>query len=217
MSTTAQQVFNTALALMDEADTHNVLKSRVLPILNLLRAELYRYSDTLTQQGGERPVCPEATDFNTPLGLDDALCQTVLPYGLAAHLASESNPAAAAFFQQRYEELLTRVGSALPSMSEPIDDGRVSKMARIVRNVNERIVSIGAWLGVNEAADGDASLRIGEASTMTNFRVTDDGALQLRPGTMNVAGLLSDYQVSEGDTAETVKTELNAPQWSFQA
>ena len=45
-------------------------------------------------------------------------------------------------------------------------------MAQIVTNVQERIYQIKRWLGVNEAQEGEASLKMGEAAVMRNFKVT---------------------------------------------
>ena len=44
-----------------------------------------------------------------------------MPYGLAAHLLIDENPTVAAFFQQRYEELLDKLGN-VPAEFEPIED-----------------------------------------------------------------------------------------------
>lgn len=107
--TDAQRVFEQAIALMDSGDERTgamdagstrAYKHRTLGILNLLGRECRGY-------------CPEGTweppaAFDTALTLPDELCQGVLPYGLAAHLLLEEDPAAANFFQQRYEELLER-------------------------------------------------------------------------------------------------------------
>ena len=49
------------------------------------------------------------SDFDTPINLDDYIAQTVMPYGLAAHLLIDENPTVASFFQQRYEELLDKL------------------------------------------------------------------------------------------------------------
>ena len=52
-------------------------------------------------------------DFDSmeqPVDLDDAIAQTVLPYGLAAHLLLGENDQMAAFFFQRYAELLRGIG-----------------------------------------------------------------------------------------------------------
>ena len=98
MSTTAQEVFEYAMTLMDElnessgkADTADTkeYKNRTLAILNILRGQLYPYSDTyITGESGKRPIAEKITDFVTPIGLDDYICQSVMPYGLAATVLS---------------------------------------------------------------------------------------------------------------------------------
>lgn len=107
--TDGQWVFEHAIALMDSGDevsgamdtgSTRAYKHRTLGILNLLGQECQGYS----LEGEWTPL----TDFETALPLEDGLCQGVLPYGLAAHLLLEEDPAAANFFQQRYEELLER-------------------------------------------------------------------------------------------------------------
>ena len=130
MSTTAQWIFEKAMHLMDEAseatgaaDTADTAgyKHRALPILNVLRVECWPASDTFGKaEPGKRPVCPEIADFDSPIGLDDVLCQGVLPYGLAAHLLLDENPAAASYFQQRYQELLGWARRGIPAVSEDI-------------------------------------------------------------------------------------------------
>jgi hypothetical protein len=129
MATTAQEIFEIAMALMDEqdsaADSNDTAeyKQRTLYILTALRGELYPFSDTFAASAdGRRPICPAVTAFDTPLGLDDFLCQTILPYGLAARLLLEENPVIASFFEQRYEELLSRYGGAGLAVSEAILD-----------------------------------------------------------------------------------------------
>lgn len=128
--TNAQWVFEKAMHLMDEgnestgvadtADTRDY-KHRTLPILNVLRIECFPYSDTYAvTQPGKRPVCPEITDFECEIGLDDGICQGVLPYGLAAHLLLDENPSLASYFQQRYEELLNALKKGMPTGSEDI-------------------------------------------------------------------------------------------------
>lgn len=132
MSTTAQWVFEKAMHLMDEvnettgaADTNDTkeYKNRTLPILNILRVECFPASDTyVITEAGKRPVCPEIEDYDSKIGLDDGICQGVLPYGLAAHLLLDENPSAASFFQQRYEEALRAARLGLPGGFEDITD-----------------------------------------------------------------------------------------------
>ena len=62
-------------------------------------------------------------------------------------------------------------------------------MARIASANNDAMFSISKWLGVNENPDGDTALKMGEAAEMRNFRITQDGHLQKRPGTKTVVEL----------------------------
>lgn len=131
MATTAQQVFEAAMHLCDEvnestgrADTADTkeYKNRVLPILNVLRMECFTASDTYEAQPGRRSICPEITGLDEPIGLDDGLCQGVLPYGLAAHLMLGEDNDKASYFQQRYEELLEGMRRGLPGGFGEIDN-----------------------------------------------------------------------------------------------
>lgn len=131
-TTTAQRVFDITMGLIDEvnensgetdtADTREY-KVRTLLILNALRGELYPYSDTYeVETAGERPIVSVIQDFDTPIDLDDYICQSVMPYGLAAHLLLDENPASASFFQQRYEELRNNLSKGFPQDGEAITD-----------------------------------------------------------------------------------------------
>ena len=130
--TTGQDIFDKAITLMGElsdsgetdwADTKEY-KDRALNILNTLRGEVYQYSDTYNdtrkQYPNKRPVCPVLESLDDTIGIDDTLAQTVLPYGLAAHLLLDENDNMASFFQQRYDELLKRLGMNIPSEWETI-------------------------------------------------------------------------------------------------
>ena len=46
--------------------------------------------------------------------------------------------------------------------------------------------TVDKFLGINESGDGDTELRMGEASKMENFIVTDSYNLKLRPGIKRV-------------------------------
>lgn len=130
--TTAQEVFDYAIHLMDEqnentGETDTVdtaeYKGRTLSILNVLRGELYPFSDTFTDgETGKRPICEKITDFTSAIGLDDYICESVMPYGLAATLMMQENPVSANFFQQRYDELKNLLARGLPAVSEDIED-----------------------------------------------------------------------------------------------
>ncbi len=130
--TTCMDVFNQAMGLMDEVNENSgatdtvdtkEYKVRTLFILNTLRGELYPYSDTYKRNNkGKRPICPAMTSLTDEIDLDDFLCQTVMPYGLAAHLLMTEDPASASFFQQRYEELLKQFKDVPANGSEAIDN-----------------------------------------------------------------------------------------------
>ena len=130
-STTGQWIFEHTMALIDElndageadySDTAEY-KNKSLPILNILQGELYPYSDTYKQRNDrKRPVLYPLESLEDYINLDDYICQTVLPYGLASHLLVDENPTMAAFFQQRYEELKAGLRNGIPDMSQDIVD-----------------------------------------------------------------------------------------------
>ena len=132
MSTTAQNVFDLTMAAIDElndngkADTSDTreYKNRTLQILNILQGELYLYSDTYkASENGKRSIAIPIISFNEPIAdLDDYICRTVLPYGLAAHLLMDENPSLADTCLQRYEELRAKLMSGLNTGSEDIKD-----------------------------------------------------------------------------------------------
>jgi len=131
MATTAQEIFEAAMGLMDElddsgaADTSDTAeyKNRVLLILNTLAPELYPYSDTYEiDEAGERPVLRRIKKLSEAVDLDDYCCRTVLPYGLAAQLWLGEDNVGAQFCQQRYEELKDGLRRGLPVTSEDIND-----------------------------------------------------------------------------------------------
>lgn len=130
-STTAQWVFEAAMTLVDElnesgqadhVDTTEY-KNRALTIMNILRNELYPYSDTYKQSNDKmRPTIYLIESYDDYIELDDYICQSVMPYGVAAHLMLDENPTVAAFCQQRYEELKAGLARGVPCMSQDIVD-----------------------------------------------------------------------------------------------
>lgn len=81
-------------------------------------------------------------------------------------------------------------------------------MATIQAPTDEKVYTIRRFLGVNEAEEGEATLKIGEASAMRNFRVTAGGALQKRPGSQNVAGLAAGYSMDVSLETTALLTEV---------
>lgn len=66
-------------------------------------------------------------------------------------------------------------------------------MSQLFSNAQSATYKIQKWLGINESPDGDTGLKKGEAARMVNWRITDGGAMRVRPGSENVAGLASGY------------------------
>lgn len=128
--TTANEVFDQAIHLMDEQNETNgktrtqdtkEYEYRTLSILNTLLPELYPYSDTYSaSETGKRPVVVRLDTLSQPIDLDDAICRGVLPYGLAAHLLLGENNTMASFFNQRYSELLSSLRSRSAAVWEDI-------------------------------------------------------------------------------------------------
>ncbi len=131
MATTAQNVFEAAMGLIGEVETSTgntdtadtaQYKARTLLILNVLLGEVYPYSDTFGGTGGKRPVYAAVTNLSGTVPVDDVIARTILPYGLASELLLDEDPALASYFQQRFEELLVRLGSGVPGIFEEIGD-----------------------------------------------------------------------------------------------
>lgn len=91
---------------MDEADDTEY-SSRSVNIINMLIGEVFPYSEFY--EGGSRSEFTPITALTDEIyDIDNALCISVMPYGLAAHLLADENPTLANFFQQRYDELRNR-------------------------------------------------------------------------------------------------------------
>ena len=63
----------------------------------------------------------------------------------------------------------------------------------------EQIISIKKFLGLNENPDGDTVLKRGELAAMRNFRITQDGHLQIRPGTKEIVDIYEAYTDEGGE------------------
>lgn len=55
---------------------------------------------------------------------------------------------------------------------------------------NEKMFSVDKFLGLNQSGDGDTELKLGEASRMVNFDITDGMNLKRRPGVAPVSELV---------------------------
>jgi len=131
MATTPEMVLELTIALTDNQDEsgryriadNNEYRYRTLQILNTLIPELYPYSDTyrITQKG-KRPIVSYLTDFEEYIELDDYICRSVLPEGLAGLLFADENPSMASLHWQIYEDRKAQLARGMPAESEPIVD-----------------------------------------------------------------------------------------------
>lgn len=134
--TTVQQIFDMAIHLMDEqnestgatgtVDTDEY-KFRTISILNSIIPALYAFSDTYRNRDGKRSAPRQLSwddyknpDFEQTIPLDDVVSLTLLPYYLAAQLLSGENESLAAWFMNRYRELLMEVRDGVPAEFEQI-------------------------------------------------------------------------------------------------
>jgi hypothetical protein len=127
---TAQEVFEIAMALMDElasnglADTSDTVeyKNKTLPILNLLQIELYPFSEGYTITEGRRSVPTPITSFTDPISdLDNVLARGVMPYGLAGNLLAAESDTRGNYFLATYQELKRQFANR-PVAFQPIED-----------------------------------------------------------------------------------------------
>ena len=125
MATTVQDVFDKMLTIIDAVDDADVsdYENRTIGIINVLAGELYMYSDNwAVAEKGKRPIVTPVTAFTDTIGLDDYICRTVMPYGLAAHLMLQEDTTTASYAQQRYDELKAKLAEGLPQESEDVVD-----------------------------------------------------------------------------------------------
>ena len=125
MATTVQDVFDKMLTIIDAVDDQDVsdYENRTIGIINVLAGELYIYSDNWkVSEPGKRPIVTPVAEFTDEIGLDDYICRTVMPYGLAAHLMLQEDTTTAAYAQQRYDELKRLLAQGLPAESEDVVD-----------------------------------------------------------------------------------------------
>lgn len=131
MARTAKEIFDIAIHLIDAqnesngntetADTKEYLL-RTPGLLNSILNRAYPYSDTYEPVAEKRPVHPKLESPSDPVEMDDYICLSVLPYGLASLLVNpEGDSAIASFLWQMFEEGLVLARNSLPTEIQPIE------------------------------------------------------------------------------------------------
>lgn len=128
---TGQEIFDRAIHLMAESDDSTgatvtpdtqEYKVKSVGILNVLINECYPWSDTFTAEDGKRGVLDPIYSLAEDVDMDDFICGSVLPYGLAAELLKTEDGSIANYLYQRYREMLELAKNSLSNGSESIID-----------------------------------------------------------------------------------------------
>lgn len=101
----ANEIYTSALAIMNERDADNSYKERCVPLINTLMSQCYQYTEDY-KSGPRSGWVPIADLDDAIMGFDQTVVLGVMPYGLAAALYIDEDPARANLWQQQYEEAL---------------------------------------------------------------------------------------------------------------
>ena len=71
----------------------------------------------------------------------------------------------------------------------------------------EKIFSVDKFLGLNESADGETELKLGEASKIENFNITDDYNLKTRPGVTKRSVVAGAEKIIHAQTVKNFRGE----------
>lgn len=126
---TGNNIFKAAMAILDEFNSEEKslhfdtveFQSRAPYIINILIGECYPISSDFNY--GQRDAWTAISSLDDEItGIDSTVALVVMPYGLAATLYADENPAIARFCQERYEELLRRFKHERPAEWQNIED-----------------------------------------------------------------------------------------------
>ena len=99
----ANEIYTSALAIMNERDADNSYKDRCAPLINALMSQCYQYTEDY-RSGSRSGWTPIAGLDDDIIGFDQTVVLGVMPYGLAAALYIDEDPVRANSWQQQYEE-----------------------------------------------------------------------------------------------------------------
>ena len=127
MARKVQEIFDKAIYLIDAqnestgatktSDTREY-EVRCCGLLTTLLNEVYPYSDTYAPGGdGKRPTHPDVVALTDEVNMDDFICLSVLPAGLAALFTFEEDRAKYNAFWGDYLSRLAQAKATLPASS----------------------------------------------------------------------------------------------------
>lgn len=114
MSTTVRDIYNAALAIMNESDPDGGYAGRTAAIVNTLIGDCWRVSEQ-HRFGPHSTWKPVSSLDDTVSGIDVTLCLAAMPYGLAAMLYLDEDPVRSrswwSVYQEQYEKCRRSPGS----------------------------------------------------------------------------------------------------------
>lgn len=120
MSVTVLDIYNTALAIMDEAGTSDYEK-RTPPIVNSMMGAVWMASEE--HHFGPHSMWTPVTDMSDELsGVDQSLALSAMPYGLAAQLYLGEDHIRAGSWWSIFEERVALFKRSRPAEAEAITD-----------------------------------------------------------------------------------------------
>ena len=132
MNYTVQDIFDSAIRLIDEqnestgstetADTKPYRVKAVSLVRNLI-PRVYPVSDTYAAStDGKRPVCRMPEALTDELDLDQYICESVLPWGLAALLIIDDDRDKYNAYWDEFEKGIALARNSLPSEIGEVED-----------------------------------------------------------------------------------------------
>ena len=120
MSRKANEIYQAALAIMNEQDADNSYKDRSPALINAMMPRCWQVTESYI--GGSRNGWTAIDSLDDEMvGFDDTIVLSVMPYGLAAALYIGEDAAQANSWQQIYEENLFEARK-IPQNFESIED-----------------------------------------------------------------------------------------------
>lgn len=124
MARTVQEIYDIAIYLIDAQNEttgatnmadNREYEVRCVGLLNTLINEAYPYSDTyLSSTNGRRPVLSPVTSMGDTIDMDDFICLSVLPSGLAALFVFDEDKSKYNAFWGDYLQRLAQARASLP-------------------------------------------------------------------------------------------------------
>lgn len=122
---TVQEIYDAAIHLIDAQNENNGSTSgadtkeyqvRAAKLLSTLLNEAYPYSDTYAPaEGGKRPTLPPVTSMEDTVDMDDFICLSALPAGLAALFVFDEDKDKYNAFWGDYMNRLVQARATLPA------------------------------------------------------------------------------------------------------